>query len=260
MQLSGAVVLVTGASGGIGRATAQLVARRGATVVCSGREPAALRETAAVCDGAPLIADLRDPAASAALVDDVVGSYGRLDALVATAGVGHAGRVVDMTRERVAELVDVDVRAPLLLARHALAAFRDQTAAGDPRTRGLVFVTSIAGLVGVPGESVYSAGKAAVESFAVLLREELRDDPALNGVQVSTVAPGVVDTAFFHRRGAPYDRRIPRPIPAERAAAAVVSALETGRPRTVVPRWLAIPARLSAAAPGVYRALARRMS
>ena len=79
-------------------------------------------------------------------------------------------------------------------------------------------------------------------------------------VQVTTVAPGVVDTAFLQQRGVPYDRRIPGPIPAERAAAAVVFALETGRPRTVVPRWLAVPARLSAAAPGAYRALARRMS
>jgi short-subunit dehydrogenase len=165
-----------------------------------------------------------------------------------------------MTPARVAELVDVNVRAPMLLARHALAAFRDQAAAGDRRSRALVFVTSIAGLVGVPGETVYSAGKAAVEDFAALLREELRDDPALADVQVSTVAPGVVDTGFFSRRGVPYDRSIPRPIRAEQAAAAVVRALETGRPRIVVPRWLAVPAFLSAAAPGVYRALARRMS
>jgi short-subunit dehydrogenase len=260
MQLSGAVVLVTGASGGIGRATAHLAARRGATVVCTGRDATALQETAARCGGVALIADLRSGEAPAALVEDVLGSYGRLDAVVANAGVGHAGPVVDMTPERVAELVDVNVRAPLLLARHALAAFRRQGAAGNRRTRGLVFVTSIAGLVGVPGESVYSASKAAVETFAVLLREELRDDPALSDVAVSTVAPGVVDTAFFGRRGTPYDRRFPRPIRAERAAAAVVSALETGRPRTVVPRWLALPARLSAAAPCVYRALARRMS
>jgi short-subunit dehydrogenase len=260
VQLSGAVVLVTGASGGIGRATAQLAARRGATVVCAGRDAAAVQETAAGCGGATLIADLASVEGSAALVEDVLRACGRLDAVVANAGVGHAGAVVDMTPERVAELVDVDVRAPLLLARHALAAFRSQAAMGSRRTRGLVFVTSIAGLVGVPGESVYSACKAAVESFAVLLREELRDDPALTDVQVSTVAPGVVDTAFFSRRGVPYDRHFPRPIRAERAAAVVVSALETGRPRTVVPRWLAVPARLSAAAPGIYRALARRMS
>jgi short-subunit dehydrogenase len=260
MQLSGAVVLVTGASGGIGRATAQLAAARGAAVACTGRDAAALRETAARCGGAVLIADLRREEAAAHLVDEVIRAFGRLDAVVANAGVGHAGPVADMTPERIAELVDVDVRAPLLLARHALAVFRGAAAAGDRRSRGLVFVTSIAGLVGVPGETVYSASKAAVESFAVLLREELRDDPTLADVQVSTVAPGVVDTAFFSRRGVPYDRRIPRPIPAERVAAAVVAALESGRPRTVVPRWLAVPARVSAAVPGIYRALARRMS
>jgi short-subunit dehydrogenase len=110
--------------------------------------------------------------------------------------------------------------------------------------------------VGVPGESVYSATKAAVESFAVVLREELRAD----GVGVSTVLPGVVDTGFFERRGVPYDRRFPRPMPPERAARAVVAALESARERTVVPRWLALPAWLAAAAPGPYRALARRLS
>jgi uncharacterized protein len=260
VQLSGAVVLVTGGSRGIGRATAELAAARGARVACAGRDAAALEQVAGSCGAVPLVADLRREEASEALVNHVLDRFGRLDAVVANAGIGHAGPVVDMAPARVAELVDVDVRAPLLLARHAVAAFRDQAAAGDNRTRGLVFVTSIAGLVGVPGESVYSAAKAAVESFAALLREELLGDPLLAEVRVSTVAPGVVDTEFFSRRGAPYDRRVPRPIPASRAARAVVSALEQGRSRTVVPRWLGFPAWLSGAAPGVYRTLARRMS
>ena len=260
MQLAGAVVLVTGGSRGIGRATAELAARRGARVVCAGRDAAALQEVADRCGAVPLVADMRREDAPGALVEEVLGRYGRLDAVVANAGVGHAGPVVDMAPARVAELVDVNVRAPLLLARHAVAAYREQAAAGDPRPRGLVFVTSIAGLVGVPGESVYSAAKAAVESFAALLREELLADPVLSQVRVSTVAPGVVDTEFFSRRGVPYDRRVPRPIPASRAARAVVAALEQGRSRTVVPRWLGFPAWLSGAAPGVYRRLARRMS
>lgn len=258
MELSGAVVLITGGSRGIGRATAELAARRGARVVCAGRDAAALREVADACGALTVAADLRETGAAAALVGEVLDRCGRLDAVVANAGVGHAGPVAAMTEERVAELVDVNVRAPLLLARSAVAAFRDQ--AGDRRERALVFVTSIAGLVGVPGESVYSATKAALESFAVPLREELRADPLTAAVRVSTVAPGVVDTGFFARRGAAYDRRIPRPMPPERAAAAVVTALEHGRARTVVPRWLAVPARLAAVAPGAYRALARRMS
>ena len=255
MDLDGAVVLVTGASGGIGRATAHLAAARGAHVVVAGRDPAALRDLAESIGGTALGEDLRDPTAADRLVARAFEARGRLDGVVANAGIGHAGPVVDMTARQVAALVDLNVRSTLQLARAAAVAFRQQAADGR-RRRGIVFVSSIAGAVGVPGESVYSATKAAVESFAVVLREELRRD----GVGVSTVLPGVVDTDFFARRGAPYDRRFPRPMPPARVARAVVGALESGRPRTVVPRWLALPAWLSVAVPGPYRALARRFS
>ena len=254
MHVAGAVVLVTGASRGIGRATAELLAARGAQVVAVARDEAALRDLAERTGATPLVADLRKPAAAADVVRRARETHGRLDGVVANAGIGHAGAVVDMTEEQVAALVDLNVRGTMLLARAAAVVFTEE--AVDRRPRGIVFVSSIAGAVGVPGESVYSATKAAVESLAVVLREELR--PA--GVGVSTVLPGVVDTEFFARRGAPYDRRFPRPMPAERVARAVVAALESGRPRTIVPRWLALPARLSAALPGPYRALARRFS
>jgi short-subunit dehydrogenase len=248
------VVLVTGACRGIGRATAELLAARGARVVAVARDEAALRELAGRTGATPLTADLRDPRAAADVVRRAREAHGRLDGVVANAGIGHAGAVADMTDEQVAALVDLNVRGTFLLARAAAQAFTEQ--AGDQRRRGIVFVTSIAGAVGVPGESVYSATKAAVESLAVVLREELR--PV--GVGVSTVLPGVVDTEFFARRGAPYDRRYPRPMPPERVARAVAAALESGRARTIVPRWLGLPAWLSAAVPGPYRALARRFS
>jgi short-subunit dehydrogenase len=255
VELRGAIVLLTGASGGIGRATAAELAAAGAHVVCAGRDPAATAEVAAAVAGTPLTADLRDPGAPTRLVDQTVADHGRLDAVVANAGVGHAGPVAGMTDDRVAELVDLNVRSQLLLAR-AAAAVMTRQAAGDPRWRGgILFVSSIAGAVGVPGESVYSATKAALEAFAPLLAEELR--PARVGV--STVLPGVVDTEFFARRGASYDRRFPRPVPPERTARAVVDALRSGRARRIEPRWLAVPARLSAAAPRTYRALARRV-
>jgi short-subunit dehydrogenase len=256
VRLDGAAVLVTGASGGIGAATAELLTRRGARVLLAGRDAAALGEVGRRCRAPSVIADLRRPGAADDLVGEVTARFGRLDAVVAAAGIGHAGPVAGMSAQRVADLVDVNARAPLLLARSALDAFGDRPS----DEAALVFVTSIAGLVGVPGESVYSATKAAVEMFAELLREEVRADPALHGVQVSTVAPGAVDTAFFARRGAPYDRRVPRPLPPDRVAAAVVRALESGRPRTVVPAWLRLPARLATTAPDVYRTLARRLS
>jgi short-subunit dehydrogenase len=255
MELAGAVVLVTGAGRGIGRATATALAGTGAHVVCAGRDPAATGAVAADVGGTALTADLRDPAAPTELVARTVDRHGRLDAVVANAGVGHVGAVAEMTDEQVTELVDLNVRSQLLLARSAAAAMTAQAAA-DPQWRGgLVFVSSIAGAVGVPGESVYSATKAALEAFAPLLGEELRP----SRVRVATVLPGVVDTGFLAARGVPYDRRIPRPVPPERVARAVVRALRTGRARTVEPRWLAIPARLSAAAPRTYRALARRL-
>jgi len=257
VDVAGAVVLVTGASRGIGRATAELLAERGAQVIAVARDEAALRDLSERTGATSLVADLREPGAAADVVRRAREVHGRLDGVVANAGLGHAGAVIDMTDEQVAALVDLNVRGTFLLARAAAQAFIEQ--AGDGRAhdrRGIVFVSSIAGAVGVPGESVYSATKAAVESLAVVLREELR--PA--GIGVSTVLPGVVDTEFFARRGAPYDRRFPRPMPADRVARAVVAALETGRARTVVPRWLALPAWLSAALPGPYRALARRFS
>ena len=241
VELAGRVVLVTGASGGIGAATCAALTRRGAVVVAAGRDETAL---AAVAAASTVVADAADPAAAPALVAAAIDRHGRLDAVVAKAGIGWAGEFAGMDPARITELVDVNLRAPMLLARAALPVLR--------RPGALVFLTSIAGLVGVPGETVYSVTKAGLETFATLLREEV------DGITVSTVAPGAVDTGFFATRGVPYDRSFPRPIPPAQVAAAVVEAIATGRQRRVEPRWLAVPARLSATAPNTYRALARR--
>jgi uncharacterized protein len=243
VELAGRVVLVTGASRGIGAATCAALTRRGAVVVAAGRDETALGEVAAA---STVLADVADPAAAPALVAAAVDRHGRLDAVVANAGIGWAGEFAGMDPARITELVDVNLRAPMLLARAALPVLR--------RPGALVFLTSIAGLVGVPGETVYSVTKAGLETFAALLREEI------DGVTVSTVAPGAVDTGFFTTRGVPYERGFPRPIPPGRVAEAVVEAIATGRERRVEPRWLALPARLSATAPKTYRALARRFS
>jgi len=241
VELAGRVVLVTGASGGIGAATCAALTRRGAVVVAAGRNEAAL---AAVAAASTVVADAADPAAAPALVAAAIDRHGRLDAVVANAGIGWAGEFAGMDPARITELVDVNLRAPMLLARAALPVLR--------RPGALVFLTSIAGLVGVPGETVYSVTKAGLETFATLLREEV------DGITVSTVAPGAVDTGFFATRGVPYDRSFPRPIPPGQIAEAVVEAIATGRQRPVGPRWLAVPARLSATVPKTYRALARR--
>lgn len=250
VDLRGAVTLVTGANRGIGRATAELLALRGASVVCAGRDRAELEAVAARCGGFVVVADLLDPAGPEELVQQALARYGRLDAVVINAGIGYVGAVVDMSAAQIAALCDLNVRAALLTAAAGAKAIR----AGGRGQGSIVFVSSIAGAVGVAGESVYSATKAALEAFAPLLREELRAD----GIAVGTVVPGVVDTDFHRARGVPYTRRFPKKMPPQRVAAAIVRAVQSGTPRQVVPRWLAVPGRLSVAAPRLYRTLARQ--
>jgi NADP-dependent 3-hydroxy acid dehydrogenase YdfG len=241
-------VVVTGGGHGIGRATSSALAARGATVVVAGLDEPALADVARQVGGSWCVADVRDPAHADDLVKHALDVHGRLDAVVANAGIGHAGPVAQMSADRICDLVDINVRGPMLLAQAALPTLIAQS-------RGsLVFLTSIAGRLLVDNEAVYSATKAAIEAFAVPLRDELRS----TGVTVSTIAPGVVATAFFDGRGAPYERRVPRPMPPDRVAHAIVQAIETGRAHTTVPRWLDIPTRINAVAPGLYRRLARR--
>jgi short-subunit dehydrogenase len=247
MRIAGSVVLVTGASSGIGAATAVLAARAGARLVLTGRDTARLDAVAERTGGTPVAADLTT-ADGVAAVARAAEAAGRVDVLVNNAGSGYAGDVADMPGDRIGPLVAANLTAPLELTRALLPAM-------VRRGRGhIVFVTSIAGATGVRGEAVYSAAKAGTAVFADALRQEV----GRAGVGVSTVLPGIVDTPFFATRGTPYDRSTPRPVPPERVAAAILAAVERGRAETYVPGWLGLPARIRGAAPGVYRLLATR--
>jgi short-subunit dehydrogenase len=248
VQLEGAVVIITGASRGIGAATASLLVAAGATVIGVGHEERELEESTARTGAIPYAADVRDPKHADALVDAVLAEHGRLDAVVANAGIGHAGPFSEMTIERVDDLIAVNVRAPILLARAALPAMLARTSGA------VVLVSSIAGALVVPGETVYSATKAAIEAFAEALREEVRG----SGVGVSTVLPTVVETGFFTARGAAYHRKRPKPLRPEAIAEAIARCLRDGDERLIVPPALAVPVRLRGIAPTAYRALARR--
>jgi short-subunit dehydrogenase len=248
MQIHGAVALVTGASSGIGRATALALAQRGATVLLHGRNRAALDEVADRTGGTVLVEDLVEPGAGRRLADRALAAAGRLDMVIANAGVGAAGSFTTTPEDLPARLIAANLTAPIELARAVLPGMLAQG-------RGsIVFVTSIAGRTGVAGEAVYAATKAGLDAFAESLRLELHG----TGVRVGVLVPGVVATDFFTRRGRPYGRRRPRPLSPHAAAVRIVRLVETGRAEVYLPGWLRLPVAVRAVTPGLYRRLAAR--
>ena len=261
MRLTGAVALVTGGSSGIGAATARELAGAGARLLIAGRDPARLRAIADQTGGIALACDLAAPSGPADLAaaaqraaatlpqaPDAGDATGGIDILVNNAGLGWAGPIGEITAEKVAELVAVNLTAPMQLTRLLAPGM-------IARGRGrVVFVSSIAAATGVRGEAVYSATKAGLGSFAESLAYELDG----HDVRVSVIVPGVIDTPFFDRRGRPYGRKRPGPQPPERVARAIVACLEHDRSVSYVPRWMRLPAWLHGAAPGTFRALATR--
>jgi short-subunit dehydrogenase len=248
VRLAGKVALVTGASSGIGRASAVALARAGARVLAHGRAGDRLAALAAEIDAVPLPADLSDPSAVRGLARAALDTAGRVDVLVNNAGIGWAGPFTGMGDEDVPRLVAVNLVAPIELTRALLPAMLAR------REGHLMFVGSIAGRMGVAEEAVYAATKAGLDTFAESLRFEMHG----TGVAVGVLIPGVVDTAFFERRGQPYERRRPRPLPAGTVADALVRSVRAGTADRYAPRWLRLPVAVRGAAPGAYRRLATR--
>jgi short-subunit dehydrogenase len=248
MELRNAVTLVTGASSGIGRAVAGRLADDGCRVLVHGRDPGRVGEVARAVRGEEYVEDLAGAGGPARLADRVLSDHPRLDVLVANAGFGWSGPFPAMPVDRLDTMLAVDLAAPLLLARAVLPGMVE-------RGRGhLVLVGSVAGRTGVAGEAAYAACKAGLDAFAESLRLELRG----SGVGVSVVVPAAVRTPFFDGRGRPYDRAVPRPVSADRVAAAVVAAIRDDRPEVWVPAWTRAAAVVRAVAPAAYRRLAGR--
>lgn len=248
MQLTDAVALVTGSSSGIGRAVAAALADRGARVLVHGRDPG---RTTAVAEqlGAPgLVADLADPAARDRLATEALAAYGRVDVLINNAGAGWSGPFTDMSILQRHKLLDLDLAAAIDLTGRLLPAMID-------RNYGTVcFVSSVAGRTGVAGEAVYAAAKAGLDGFA----ESLRLETSGTGVRICSVVPGAVDTGFFDHRGRSYQRRFPRPVPAEAVAQALITGISSDKAEIWVPSWLRIASVVRALLPGAFRRLSAR--
>ncbi len=226
-----AVVVITGASSGIGRATALAVAREGASLVLASRGQQALTEVERDCrkrGGQVLVVptDIADPAAVDRLATLAVERFGRIDVWVEAAAVGIAGPLGSESVDEIRRLVDTNVFGTVLCSRAALATFRRQGSGV------LVIVGSLLSLFPNPLVPLYSMTKFAIRGLALNLQQAVAGHP---GIRVCLVLPGPVDTPFFVRAANHTGRRlraIPPAYAPERLAATIVA--RARRPRRQV--------------------------
>jgi len=226
-DLSARVVLVTGVSSGIGRAVVLECLRRGHRVSgCARREDRLGRLRAESGAGPERLhlarADVTRPDETASWMEGAVGAFGRADAIVHNAGYGHAGAIEDLAVEDFREQLEVNFFAVVRLTREAIPLL---VAAGGG---DIVMVSSVVGLLAMPGRSAYCASKWALEGFAEAIRPELRH----RGIRVSVVNPGFTESEFgqaMKYRGARPVPALERKQPAAEVAREIVSCL--GRTR-----------------------------
>jgi short-subunit dehydrogenase len=233
----GATAIITGASRGIGAATAVAAVAKGSRVGLIARDEGDLQAVLESTGGrgAYAVADVRDAAATTAAVAQLEAELGPTDILVANAGIGQYGAFADVTADEARRVLEVNVLGQI----HALQAV---VPGMIERRRGhVVSMASIAGRLGTPYESVYAASKFANVGLAEALVTELRP----YGIGVSIINPGPVATDFGAARGHAYDRPRPRPVPPEAVAGAVIAAVERGSLERYVPALLrpAVPIR-----------------
>ena len=245
MQVSGSTVLLTGATGGLGRAIATELAGHGATLILSGRKAEALEQLASELPGEGHIsapADLSQAGAATKLVADA----GDFDVLVANAGLRGAGAYTDYGDDEIQRTLRVNLEAPMLMARSCM---ERMAAAG----RGhMVFVASLAGKAASPRSALYNATKFGLRGFAMGLRADLA--PA--GVGVSIVSPGFVrEAGMFADSGAKPPPGLGTTTP-DRVAAAVTRAIEQDKLElTVAPLQQRFATHLAMASPSIGLAI-----
>jgi uncharacterized protein len=246
MSIVSEQVLVTGATGGIGRAIARAFAGRGASLILTGRRAEVLEPLAEEVGGRALACDLSQRED----VDRLVAQAAAVDVLVANAALPASGTLTDLTQAQIDRMLEVNLRAPVTIAR-ALAPSMMQ------RRRGhMVFVSSLAGKGASPASSIYSATKFGLRGFALGIREDLRP----YAVGVSVVLPGFIrDAGMFADAGIELPRGVGTRSPDD-VAAAVIRAIERNRAEVeVAPMGLRLGASFASIAPELASTVSRRL-
>lgn len=223
-DISGTVAAITGASAGIGAASARALAAEGVSLVLGARRTDRLEQLASeLGDGIAIVEmDVRKPEDSSRLISEAYEKFGRLDALVANAGIGAYGGIMDLSDDQLTEMMDTNIAGTVWPIRAAVPGFIE-AGEGD-----IVIVASVAGLRGAADEAVYAATKFAQVGLAGALDRELRE----HGIRVTTLSPGGTATEFAMGAGRTPDMpglaEMMRP---EDVASAVVTVLK--QPRTM---------------------------
>jgi short-subunit dehydrogenase len=243
VEVSGASVLLTGASGGLGPAIARALSGRGARLIVSGRRAEVLDALARELGGRHVAADLT----ARGELDRLLSRAGEVDILVANAALPASGTLEAFSAEEIDRALDVNLRAPILLAHALLPGMA-------ARGRGhLVFVSSLSGKAATAGSSLYSASKYGLRGFASGLRADLHG----SGVGVSAVFPGFIrEAGMFADSGVKLPVGVGTRTP-EDVADAVLDAIENDRGEVDV---APLPLRASAAFAGLAPQLASRVA
>ncbi len=241
MDLHGRTALLTGATGGIGRAIATALAAHGAKLILSSRKTEELVKLARSLPGAghtTLVADLAEDGAALALLDQA----GDIDALVANAALPASGRLEGFRQDEIGRALRVNLEAPVRITRELLPRWQERGSGH------FVFISSISGFASMPRASLYAATKFGLRGFALNLREDLRG----SGVGVSVITPGLIrEAGMFAESGAAPPLGIGTGTP-QQVGSAVVRAIEHDKTEiSVAPLRQRVLARFAMMAPEI---------
>jgi short-subunit dehydrogenase len=226
-MFKGKVVWITGASSGIGAGLAQVLAKAGAELILSGRNEKALAAVAAACGGKPLILpfEVTDYAGLPAIVKKAIKWKGGIDCLINNAGISQRSLALETKFPVYQELIDIDLMAPIALTQLVLPHMAER------QSGRLVFISSVAGKVGSPMRTAYSAAKHGLIGYADALRVEV----TMHGIDVHVIAPGSIRTDVSRnaitssgKRRGESDEAIEAGMDPDHAAQLMVRAMERG--------------------------------
>jgi len=228
MQISGSIAVVTGASSGIGAATARALAERGATVVAVARRKDRLDEVVEACrhftgDSTAHPGDVSDRAFADEVISDAAARFGRVDIVVNNAGISPGEDVVTRAVDDAERIMAVNFFGAIYFAGAALPGMVER------RKGSIVNVTSVSGYVPAPGEPAYGASQAALSRWSHGVAIDLHD----TGVHVGVLSPGPIDTEIWDHTGGSYDGKL---YPAEVVSSGVVHMIEKELTQVTVPR------------------------